>query len=671
MMSDLGIKICGYYNDAVVKRSDYENQWLKDIRQYKGIYDPEVKAKLDSKRSSAFIRETRTKVRTLDARIMDLLFPANGDKNWEISNTPVPMVPADVEQKLMEMVQQVIIQSGEQQRQPNREELDLAKKSYLASTIDNMSKEIDDQLSEIKYRNIIRSVVHSGHLYGTGWLKGPLVNQTVEQHWQQVQNANGGMDWKLVSTSINKPYAEFKQIWSCYPDMSVTDLEDCRYMCERHVMPRHKLIELANRPDFNGTLIKEYIENNPDGKATYLGYESTLYALNDIETKKETKLKGSYEVVEFWGYVTGQDLVGLDADNFLPMIGDQLLNDFPVNIWLLDNEVIKIAIQPIAGVVIPYYVYYFDKDETSIFGEGVAAIMRDPQKLLNASIRAMIDGAAHSAGPQYEVNIDLLAEGEDPTDIGAFKVWQRVGKEADVAGKEVVRIKQVQSYTPEFMSMYSLFSRLSDEITIIPRYLQGDAKVSGAARTSSGLSMLMGQANIGLSDLVKMFDDGVTKPFITAMYNWNMQFNQREDIKGDMKIIARGSTALMAKEVRAQQIQVFLQMTMNPQDALWVKRGNLIRKWAESTDIGADEMVRNQEEYDQEIQKQKEMQQAQIEAMQQQKLQGQQGPGDGPGYNQLESIISQQGELLQGLVAKVEELVAASQRTRIPMQPIQ
>lgn len=664
-MSDLGVKIRAHYNDAAGKRGDFETIWLKDIRQYKGIYDPEVKAKIDPKRSSAYIRETRTKVRTLDARIMDLLFPANGDKNWEISNTPVPVVPLDVEQKLTQMVQETILQAGEQ-RQPNREEMDLAKKSYLTATITNMSNEIDDQLSEIKYRNIIRNVVHSGHLYGTGWLKGPLVNQTTEQHWQQVQNNKGNMEWTLSKNNVNRPYAEFKPIWACYPDMSATDIEDCRFMCERHVMPRHKLLELASRQDFNGTLIREYIANNVDGTASYLSYESTLYALNDIETKKQPQVKGSYEVIEFWGYVTGSDLVGLDAENFLPAIGEQLLNDFPVNIWLLGNEVIKIAVQPITGVVIPYYAYYFDKDETSIFGEGVASIMRDPQKLLNASIRAMIDGAAHSAGPQYEVNIDLLAEGEDPTDIGAFKVWQRVGKDADVAGKEVVRIKQIQSYTPEFMSMYSLFSRLGDEITIIPRYMHGDTKVSGAARTSSGLSMLMGQANIGLSDLVKMFDDGITKPFITAMYNWNMQFNEREDIKGDMKIIARGSTALMAKEVRAQQIQMFLQMTLNPADTLWVKRGNLLRKWAESTDIGADDMVRTQDEYDQELTKQQDAAKAQI-AQQQQASQSQEGPG----YNQLSKILAQQGELLQDLTAKVEELVTTSQRTRIPMQPIQ
>jgi hypothetical protein len=291
--------------------------------------------------------------------------------------------------------------------------------------------------------------------------------------------------------------------------------------------------------------------------------------------------------------------------------------------------------------VIPYYVYYFDKDETSIYGEGIAAIMRDPQRLVNASIRAMIDNAAHCAGPQYEVNVDLLADGEDPSDIGAFKVWLRTGRDADVAGKEVVRVKTIASYTPEFLNMYGLFSRLGDEVTIVPRYLQGDARVSGAGRTASGLSMLMGQANVGLSDLVKMFDDGITKPFITSMYNWNMEFNDKQDIKGDMKIIARGSTALMAKEIRAQQIQTFLQMTLNPEDVTWIKRGNLLRRWSESTDIGGDEAVYTEDEHSAIM----EQRQAALAAAQEKQ--------QGAGFNQLESVMKQLEGGMQMLAEKV------------------
>lgn len=658
-MSKLGQTVRACYDTAVSGRSTYETIWLQDLRQYKGVYDPETLAKFDVKRSKAFIRETRTKVKTIDARIMDLLFPANGEKNWEIVPTPIPSVPAPIEQKILVTITQTLMAAGEQ-RTPTKSELILGIKTFATETAKQMSTEIADQLSELKYRTIIRDVMHSGHLYGTGWLKGPLVDQVVEEHWEMQQGQDGSWSWSIVKATVNKPYAESCSIWNIYPDMSVTDLSLCRFVCERHIFPRHKLFELATRDDFNGAYIREFIKDNPDGKADYANYESDLYNMQDNDTKPRLSVKGSYEVVEYWGYVSSDDLFELDQEKFLELGLENA--DYAANVWIIGDEVIKVALQPISGVTIPYYVYYFDKDETSIFGEGIAAIMRDPQRLVNASIRALVDNASHCAGPQYEVNVDLLAEGEDPTDVGAFKVWLRTGRDADIAGKEVVRVKTIQSYTPEFMNMYGLFSRLGDEITVIPRYMQGDARVSGAGRTASGLSMLMGQANVGLSDLVKAFDDGITKPFITNMYNWNMQFNTNENIKGDMKAVARGSTALMAKEIRANQIQTFLQMTMNPMDASWVKRGNLLRRWAESTDIGGDEAVYTEDEH-KEILEQNAAAQA---AMVQQQ--------EGAGYNQLESIIKQlEGgmQMMADKIGNIEQFISeAVNRSRAGMRVV-
>lgn len=598
--SKLGQDLATEFNNVSARRLGYEKLWIQDLRQYKGLYDPEIKAKLvASKRSQAFIRETRTKIRTLDARIMDLLFPANGEKNWEISPTPTPEFTPQEERNIISQVQQTLAANGES-RAPTLEEVEIAKRNVAKSTCEKMSTEIEDQLAEIKYRSIIRSVAHSGHLYGTGWLKGPLVNQAVRQNWKKMPVMTTGRDgqqvpslaWRIVKTPVLKPYAEFRPIWNVFPDLSVTEIEDCRYIYERHMMPAHKLTELARRPDFNGPAILEYIQDNSAGNSKYATFEQELFSIKEFDMAPYPSA-GMYQALEYWGVVTLDQLLDLGVPQ------ETLQADlFFCNIWLLGEYVIKMANQPIEGLALPYYAYYFDKDETSIFGEGVATIMRDPQRLTNASVRAMIDNAAHCAGPQYEVNVDLLAEGEDPSDVGAFKVWLRTGRDADIAGKEVVRVKQISSYTPEFMQMWQAFSKTGDEVTIIPRYLQGDSRVSGAGRTMGGLSMLMGQANVGLSDLVKMFDDGITKPFITAAYNWNMQFNTKEEIKGDMSVVARGSTALMAKEVRSQRIEVFLRMTLNQYDAPWVKRGQLLAEWADATDIGRAVAVRTQQEFE-------------------------------------------------------------------------
>ena len=53
--------------------------------------------------------------------------------------------------------------------------------------------------------------------------------------------------------------------------------------------------------------------------------------------------------------------------------------------------------------------------------------MSTMQEMTNSAFRAMLDNAAISAGPQMEVNLDLLSEDEDPREVHPFKVWMRTG----------------------------------------------------------------------------------------------------------------------------------------------------------------------------------------------------------------------------------------------------
>lgn len=77
--------------------------------------------------------------------------------------------------------------------------------------------------------------------------------------------------------------------------------------------------------------------------------------------------------------------------------------------------------------------------------------------------------------------------------------------------------------------------------------MPGTGACPGAGETASGLSMLMGASNILLKDRVKDFDEYVSAPFIRAMYRFNMQWNPREEIKGDYEVVATGRSRLSAK----------------------------------------------------------------------------------------------------------------------------
>jgi hypothetical protein len=122
---------------------------------------------------------------------------------------------------------------------------------------------------------------------------------------------------------------------------------------------------------------------------------------------------------------------------------------------------------------------------------------------------------------------------------------------------------------------------------------------AGAAGTASGMSMLMGAANIVIKDLITAWDEGVTRPFLTALYRWNMQFHKDNSIKGDFDVKARGTASLVAKEVRARQLNEFANLTANDLDAPYIKRDKLNRMRAEANELG--DVVKSEDEVKEEI----------------------------------------------------------------------
>jgi len=586
--SDIGTALHSEWQEAEASKLFDERRFVRSLRQYRGQYDPETKARIHPNRSKAFIRLTRTKVKTYDARMMDIKFPSNEDKDWSIEPTPVPDLNP---QMIQDIAGQMMEQSGGQM--PSEEEV----KDVVYKQADHMAAametEIADQLDEFDYRTVIRNVVHSGHLYGTGVLKGPQVKIITQKRWHKV-----GDTWKQVNIKRMIPTAQFVSIWDIYPDQSAKRIKDARYIWQKHLFSKNNLYKLSLRDDFDGEAIRAFMDAYRDGNAVYKQYEQDFREMSsNSESDGDTSppKKEKFEVHERWGFM---DVA--DARTLLPTVEDEVWlsmgPEVACNIWMIDNIIIKAIVSPVEGAEIPYYFYYFDKDETSIFGDGIPEIMRDPQQLYNASIRAMLDNAAIAAGPIIEANIDLLADGEDPTELFPFRVFQRIGSGID-ANTQAIRVTKLPSYTNEFLNLVQFFQQTADESTTIPRAMSGMDEMQGAAaKTATGMSMLMGAANITLKDQVHFFDEGVTRPFIKSMYFWNMEFNVKENIKGDFNIVARGSKSLIAKEVKMEQINQFLALTSNEYDQKYIKRDVLLRELAEVFDLDKLGFIRSENE---------------------------------------------------------------------------
>lgn len=574
MASDsLALFVRERFTRASADRKEHEDAWIKDLRQYKGVYDPEIESQIEKGRSKAYIRLTRTKVKAMDARVFDALFPGGEEKNYSIDPTPVP--------EMDEAAKSEIAQIAQGMDQLNEEELEKVIEQVAKGRAQKMAKEIDDQLLDIKYADICRDVIHSGHLYGTGVLKGPLVESRTKRKWTKASGVHA-----IAEERINRPFAEHVSIWDIYPDLSARDLSECEFIIQRHRMLRHQVRALG-KVGFDKAVINDHLKDNRDPELKAESYEGIVESINISQTNAKNN---KYELLEYWGAVDGYSLKDCGCE----IADDQLDMEYEANVWTLGDKVIKVKLNPFEHQERPFHFYYFEKDELSVFGLGIPRVYRDPQMLFNASIRLAIDNAARSAHPIVEVNGRMLRDGEDPRAAFSGRVYV-----TDVQGNEAshpaVRVSMVDSHTRELLQLADLFKQLGDEATTIPSYTHGEQD-NGVAKTVGGLSMLMGATNITLKDVARNFDNGITKPFIRQMNDWNMQFSDKEEIKGDYQINALGSTSLVAKEVRANQLSQFNQSTQNQFDAPFIKRVELLRKRAESLDLRPGDIIKSDEE---------------------------------------------------------------------------
>lgn len=574
-LSSLGSIFLAEFSRAETDRRSTELRWLADLRQYRGIYDPDVLEAMDPERSKAFVRKTRVKVKTVNSRVFDLLFPANSDRNWSIEPTPVPTVAPEVELDLKKQLAQAL------QREPRPEELAQAVKHMVDTAAKAMAKTIDDQLTESRYKKAARQVIHSGHLYGTGILKAPLVERKIRNRFVLEKGV-----WTMKTESYVVPFVDFVPLWRFFPDMDATELENCRFVYERHVLSKAATLALAERKSFDTAKIREYVRTNPQGAQTRKSFEEEMRQVG--ERTSPNNANGQYEILERWGWVDAVQL----HDCGVTVPEERMHETFFANIWLLPNgQVVKAALQPINGVTWPYHLYYFDKDETSIFAEGLAAIMRDDQTMINAGTRMILDNAALTAGPQFEVNMSLMSPSEKAESMHPFKIWARNGQDP---ASPAIRVLNIPGELEDLYPIVEMFEKNADEVTAVPRYMTGENSTQGAAGTASGLSMLMGNTSIVMKDLITGYDEGITDPFINGLYRWNMQFNKDAKVKGDFDIKARGAASMVAKEIRSQQLDAFAAQTANPMDAPFIKREKLLRQRAEAHDLV--DVVKTEEE---------------------------------------------------------------------------
>ena len=592
-MFGLGLERLAQEQMAIRQR--IEDRWIEDLQQYMGQYDAETSHRLaKSGGSQAFVNITRPKTTAAEARLTDMLFPSD-DKNWGIQPTPVP--------ELQQLTNNQDIAQLDERGNPVTF-ADIAKEHIKQATqiAENMAREIDDQLVEAKYHQTARDVIHEGCLYGTGVLKGPIVINKERKKWAQIQ----GNVYVLDMQREFRPGVEHVTVWDFYPDMSASRIDDCGFIFERRYYTKKQLRGLAHRPGYLKDQIKRVIAETPRPISATQGgaYIAKMRELSGINANIDDN---RYEVWEYHGPLDKDNLriCGCDVEDF----DSEELEGIVV---FVNGRVIKADLNPMESNEQLYSTFCYEKDDTSVFGIGVPRLLNNEQRIANAAWRMALDNAALSTGPQIVANREFVEPADGNWQLASKKVWWITKPGMSV--RDVFHAFEINSHQQELTAIYEMAKNMADDVTNLPMLAQGE--VGDAPDTASGMSMLMNSANVVIRRVVKNFDDGITKPFIGRMYDWNMQNSEKEDIKGDFEIDARGSSALLVKETQSAALKELMSITStNEIYADLTKHAALLRKAVEAQHISPDDIVKTDQEIEAEKSNQSPEQQHQQQMM--------------------------------------------------------
>lgn len=587
-----GRTLQGILQEQIKQRQPIVQRWTKDMYQYRNQYESSV----DTGKSKVFVGYTRAKTDAWSAQMTDMLFPSD-DKNYGISPTPVPQIA--------HLAKQPDSQDPMQMQQINmaKELMQQAKERSEA-----MEKLIDDQLAECDYASEARLALHYAAVLGTGILRGPVVDTIDERIWSD----DGMGNWSAQTKSKIVPKVRLVLPWDFVPDMTAPTLKDCQFVFERSYLTKKQLQNLLNNPYYLADTVQALIESEASETHTSSsdmdGYLDTLRTLSGLEKASNDK---RYEVWTYHGgipvSVLEQANQSLEEGYALELTEEQKSEKAEIDgviVMTGNGKILSVNLNPLDTAEFPYSVYTCEPDVACVFGFGIPYLCRDAQEILNTAWRGMIDNGVLTIGSQIVVNSSVLSPVDKSWEIKPNKLWRtndRASANASFEAQRAFGVFNFESRQQELANIIQLAKSFMDEESGLPMIAQGEQ--GQVTPTLGGMSMLMNAANAVRRRQVKEWDDQVTKPLIRRFYEYNMAMDDDPNIKGDMQVVARGTSALLVKETQtAQIIDIFQKFGNHPQLSYAFDWYDGAKTLMQSMSMGAKTMLLSREDYEQKLQ---------------------------------------------------------------------
>ena len=546
-------------------------------------------------RSTVYIGLTRQKTNAAEARLADILLPTD-DRNWGIQPTPKPDVMGASRDNRMAADRDTgqPMMNPETQEPLSMKDIARAAMQVAREKAKAMQTEMDDQLVECDYNAEVRKMLHNAARLGTGVIKGPVVTSRTRKAWQPYKDMQGNQIHQIEIVQEMSPASFSVDPRNCWPDPGCGDnVHAGKGLYERERITVRQVRDLAKQPGFMKNQLRKVLEEGPKKSATF----------QELKDEDQRDLaRDTYEMWTYWGEVDYEDLEAAGVN-----VGDKdELRTMSACVVMINSTIVKAYVNPLDGGDIPYDFFVWEKVSDSVWGYGIPYLMRAQQRVLNAAWRQMMDNAGVSSGPQIIVKAGSIQPADKQWQLSARKIWWATDDVDDV--RKAFTAVEFNSYQGELANIIKMAMELADQETGVPMITQGEK--GAAPDTVGGMQLLMNSANVVLRRIVKQFDDMVTKPHIRRYYDYNMLYNDNEEIKGDFTVNARGSSALLVRDIQNQAFLNLLAAGANPVYGVYLDTQKLFEKALQAQHIDPAEVFKSEEELEK-IKEQQQQPQAQ------------------------------------------------------------
>jgi ribosomal protein S13 len=503
----------------------------------------------------------------------EILFPVD-DRNWDIKPTPIPEV-ANMTGDQRPTVDPATGQpTGMTANDEAKIVMEAAKKAAEA-----MRNSIDDSLTECDYNGESRKLVENAIRLGTGIFYGPFPARQTSKIW--LPQPDGTQTLKYNENIV--PATQSLDPWDVWFDPACgNDHQRGRGFWMRRNVTRKELRSVVGLPGYDTEAIREVLRTNP-----------CRIRVAEGRVMRDVIQEDSYEMWTYHGEIEPDEMLTLTE-----RAGDPI-TDVSFGVLVMVNDKVVGAMPSwVADETLPIDVWCWRKSDDSPYGYGLPDELEHQQRVVNAAWRQVMDNGRTSLGGQIVMKKGVIIPQNGSYEITPNKIWLAKDDLEDV--RQAFSVFEFNSHLQELLSIAQAAMAFADTETSMPQIMGGEQ--GSAPETVGGMVMLYNNANAVLRQRVKLYDDGITRPHIGRYYDWKMANDPEPAIKGDYEVDARGSTALVERDIQNQALLNLANITNNPRYAPLLKEREELKAILKAFKVNPDELMKNEDEVAQEQQ---------------------------------------------------------------------